>query len=196
MSQIEDLQGRLTAALKRIGQGLDTMEAAGDVGPVKALETALEEEKLANAQLQERLRNLKTRHSEEIEELTASLDRSAEVARLTSELEAQSGAMVKLDMDMQRLRMAGEQMLAASAALRETAGEPAEVAGLINRAMLAELELLRAARATDLAEAGAVLARREPLLAAKGDDAPKPMEDGKVDGAASNVQPLASGGMN
>ncbi|WP_205589580.1 hypothetical protein [Chachezhania antarctica] len=193
MSQIEDLQGRLTAALNRIGQGLDTMDATSGEGPMKALEKALDEERLANTQLEERLESLKTKHGEDIETLRAELDRTAEVERLQAELAAQSEAMAKLDMDMQRLRMAGEQLLTASTALRETEGGAPEVANLINRAMLAELELLRATRAADMAEAGALLARLEPLLEAKG-EATEASEPGTTDG--SNVQPLTSGGMN
>ncbi|WP_158964049.1 nucleotide exchange factor GrpE [Chachezhania sediminis] len=166
MSQIEDLQGRLTAALARIGKEIDALEADTDEGPLKALETALEDEKLANAQLEERLTGLKTRHAEEIEALKAELDRTAELDQLKAQLSAQSDAMVRLDMEMQRLRAAGEQLLATSEGMRTAETGSDAMAAKINRAMLAELEALRALRAGDMAEAGAVLAKLEPLLAA------------------------------
>lgn len=73
--------------------------------------------------------------------------------------------MRRLDTDVQRLRAANDQLRQSNAALRAAnesgVGEPE----LINQAMQAELEGLRAARATDVAEIGAVLAKLEPLLA-------------------------------
>ena len=77
---------------------------------------------------------------------------------------AQAEALATLDGDMQRVRHANDALRKSNAALREAneagVGEP----DLINKAMLAELESLRAARALDMSEAGAVLARLEPLL--------------------------------
>ena len=292
MSQIEELQSRITAAMDRIGAGIVTLaeqqsdmranqteeaETAADTGAAADLAQALDEEKLANAQLEERLKAIKTRHAEEIESLRAELANSeeldslkaemaalkaeldnaadaealeaekaetarltgaleaqqtevarltaemadtaatdalkaelekqtaevarltaeladsavadaltaeletqkAEVARLTAELasqetvvdkfkaefDRQSTATARLDMDVQRLRQSNDQLREANAALREVNEQSVGEPHLINKAMLAELEGLRAARATDMAEAGAVLARLEPLLA-------------------------------
>ncbi len=262
MSQIEELQSRITAAMDRIGAGIVTLaeqqsdlranqtedaETAVDAGAPAGLAQALEEEKLANAQLEERLKAIKSRHAEEIESLRAELANSeeldslkaemaalkaeldnttdaeaqeAEIARLTSALEAQqaevarltaeladsaetdalkaeleaqkaevarltaelarqetvvdkfkaefdrqSTATARLDMDVQRLRQSNDQLRETNAALREVNEQSVGEPHLINKAMLAELEGLRAARATDVAEAGAVLARLEPLLA-------------------------------
>lgn len=168
MSQIEELHSRITAAMERIGAGVATLGEQSGAGLAPAAETiaALEEEKLANAQLEERLRALKRRHEEELDVLRAELDQSAETEKLRAELAAQTTAMTRLDTDVQRLRQANEQLRASNMALRAAneagVGEP----HLINKAMLAELEGLRAARAADAAEAGAVLARLEPLLAA------------------------------
>jgi len=206
MSQIEELQSRITAAMDRISAGVETVSASGgavrdtasDMAYEAALEAAqkavaaLEEEKLANAQLQERLKSIRTRHQEELDALRGDLDRSQEIEALKSEIaslradledssaaevlqgeldqqrsemDTQAGAMGRLDMDVQRVRQSNDQLREANAALREAneagVGEP----HLINKAMLAELEGLRATRATDVAEASAVLARLEPLLA-------------------------------
>ncbi|WP_425045486.1 hypothetical protein [Primorskyibacter sp. S87] len=268
MSQIEDLQSRITAAMERISTGLDVLSeqsanmltddsggaAEGDAENFSEVAAALEEEKLANAQLEERLKSLKARHAEElaalqdthgeadsaeleaeiaglkaqleqkaeaesardaaeaeIAELKAQLedrsqieafeaeietlkaqDQSAEVERLQSENSAlneqlaavedpqplkaelemlraervtQAEVTGKLDMDIQRLRQSNDQLREAITALREAneagVGEP----HLINKAMLSELDALRAVRATDAAEAAAILARLEPLLA-------------------------------
>ncbi len=60
MSQIDELQGRITSALDRIGQGLDGMAADGGAGSeeIEALRKELEDEKLVGEQLQERLKAL------------------------------------------------------------------------------------------------------------------------------------------
>lgn len=177
MSQIEELQGRITAAMERIGAGVTTLSEQGgsqaqsraqsraDAGKVAELTVALDEEMLANAQMQERLGGLKSKHADEIDALRRELDHSAELTTMRTDLEAQSVAMARLDMDVQRLRQSNDLLRESNAALRQAnengVGEP----HLINKAMLAELEGLRAARATDAAEASAVLAKLEPLLA-------------------------------
>ncbi|MEY8840670.1 hypothetical protein AB9K41_16740, partial [Cribrihabitans sp. XS_ASV171] len=119
MSEIEELQRRITAAMERIGAGVATLSerpaapepVAAPVGEIEdgpdqaALIEALEEEKMANAQLEERLKALKARHAEElealrgegggeeaealkseIEELKAKLADTAELDALKSEL--------------------------------------------------------------------------------------------------------------
>ena len=62
MSQIDELQRRITAAMDRIGQGLDGLSgvpAAEHGSEMEALKQELEDEKLANAQLLERVKRLK-----------------------------------------------------------------------------------------------------------------------------------------
>ena len=163
MSDIEDLQRRIIAAMDRIGAGAERLaEAGGDAG----LAEALEEEKLANEQLRERLRAVVEKHAAELAEAQAQAADTAELDALRAELTGQKDAMAALDMDLQRLRQANDQLRQSNAALREAneagVGEP----HLINKAMLAELEGLRAARAAETAEAGAILARLEPLVTA------------------------------
>ena len=173
MSQIEDLQGRITAAMERIGAGvtaLSEQEKNNALGADRAAEltAALDEEKLANAQLQERLASVKSKHGDEIEALKGELDKSVELTKMRTELEAHSVAMARLDMDVQRLRQANDLLRESNAALRQANEQGVAEPHLINKAMLAELEGLRAARATDAAEASAVLAKLEPLLADAG----------------------------
>ncbi|MHA6262129.1 hypothetical protein ACXYMO_02920 [Arenibacterium sp. CAU 1754] len=165
MSNIEELQSRITAAMDKIGAGIELMgQRPAEAGDTTALSEALEAEKLANAQLEERLRALHTKHDDEMAALRAELDRSDELDRLRAEMQTQSEAMVRLDGDVQRLRQANEQLRNSNALLRDAneagVGEP----HLINKAMLSELEGLRAARATDSAEVAAVLAKLEPML--------------------------------
>jgi hypothetical protein len=176
MSQLNALHDRIAAAMARI-EAATTHVAQGASAARQAdaaMAAALEEERLANAQLSERLRGLKERHDAEIDalknrhatDLEAAIAQSGEGARtLQAELAAQAQALSQLDLDVQRLRIANQQLRDSNAALREAnaagVGEP----HLINSAMLAELEGLRAVREAELAEAGAVLARLEPLLA-------------------------------
>ncbi|MCV2891947.1 hypothetical protein [Lentibacter sp. XHP0401] len=144
MSEIEELERRITAALDRIGRSTEAMDGAGtDPEEVAKLKSALEEEKLVSAQFEERNKKLREKYEDARETLEA-------------ELEAQRMATAKLDMEMQRMRAANEQLRSSNSALREAnekgVGEP----HLINKAMLAELEGLRAARAVDKAEAAAI----------------------------------------
>lgn len=165
MSDIEDLQRRIIAAMDRIGAGAERLAEAG-AGADAGLAEALEEEKLANGQLRERLRALGEKHAAELAEAQAQAADTAELDALKEELAGQKQAMAALDTDLQRLRIANDQLRLSNAALREAneagVGEP----HLINKAMLAELEGLRAARAAESAEAAAILARLGPLVTA------------------------------
>lgn len=189
MSELDNLQNRIASAMERIAYRVEKLnDRVGTAAPAApGLAEALEEEKLANSQLQERLRVLNQNHFDELArlqsrladapdaeelarlrgELAAAPD-AGEVAQLRAQLQAQSAAVSRLDTDLQRLRQANDKLRASNAALREAneagVGEP----HLINSAMLAELEGLRAAHAADAAEAAAVLAQLEPLLAHAG----------------------------
>ena len=166
MTQVEELERRITAALDRIGRGLDTLAPAVEAQAVEPapdnsaeideLKQALEDEKLVSAQLEERIRALHEKND-------ARLDEMAQAGA------AQAETMSRLDGELQRLRAANDQLREANAALRAAnekgVGEP----HLINKAMLAELEGLRAARAADRAETDAILGALAPLLT--GEDA-------------------------
>lgn len=153
MSDIDALQGRLTAAMDRIAAAANGLEAAG-ADDTAALQAALEDEKLANAQLTERVRKLSEKHDSAIAEAKA----AAQAA------EARTAA---LDLELQRLRQSNEQLRQSNEDLRaaneEGVGEP----HLINKAMLTELEALRAARAADIAEASSIIGALTPLLEAE-----------------------------
>jgi DNA repair exonuclease SbcCD ATPase subunit len=215
MSQIEELQSRILAAMDRIASGTEILssrpaiEPADTGGAASDLAQLLDEEKLANAQLQERLKALKARHAEELvkaraegaaggsaggsagdADLAAELERqlaaaNERVAELEGTIEQQAGmltaqaqdvkvlkaevshqaqAMEQLDAELQRLRRANDELRKSNATLREANSEGIGDPDLVNKAMLAELEGLRATQAADSAEVSAVLSRLDTLL--------------------------------
>jgi len=163
MSDIPELQRRITAALDRISQGLDGMAKTGDAGEVESLRQQLEDEKLANAQLEERIKKLKASLSE------------AETARDAAQSDS-SDKLKELDASLQSLRHANQQLRDNNAALREANAEGVGEAHLINKSMLAELEGLRATRAADKSEADAILSEMDAILkrATEGGDTTQP----------------------
>ncbi len=172
MTQIDELQHRITAALDRVAQGVARMEEkttaavtvpvpdaapADDPEEVARLKDALDEERLANAQLEERVRKLHEAHAAELEAAKAAA--AAPDAGSVPDIDVSA-----LDQELQRLRQANQMLRATNeemrGALADNVGEP----HLINKAMLAELEGLRADRAAEQAETQTILAALAPLL--------------------------------
>ncbi|WP_135503300.1 hypothetical protein [Roseovarius aestuariivivens] len=146
MSEIEEFQRRINAALDRIGTQIEAGSGgAADPAELNELRQALDDEKLANEQLQERIKALRTKRN--------ALEEKLEAAR-----EAKSAEMTKLDTELQALRRANQQLRDNNKALREANEAGVAEPHLINKSMLAELESLRATRATDRAETEAILA--------------------------------------
>ena len=150
MSDIEELQRRITAAMDRVASGLDRL-GPRDTGPDRETMAQLEEERAANAELTERLRTLKLRAD-------------AEAADRQSHLQEAQARIAQLDTELQRVRLANAELTEACAALQDANAEGVGDAHLINKAMLAELEGLRAARAAEVAESSAILAALMPLI--------------------------------
>lgn len=150
MSDIDELQRRITAAMDRVAGGLDQL-GANSGGDTAALEQALEDEKLANAQLSERVRLLKQRQDDELADVKASAAGA-------------NARMAQLDLEIQRVRKANDELRASNQALRAAneagVGEP----HLINKAMMAELEALRATRAADVSETNAIIDALTPMI--------------------------------
>lgn len=151
MNDIEELQRRITAAMDQVAFGLDKLSAAKPAGPDPDTLQLLEEERTANAQLQERVRGLRTKSETELAALRAQVDEG-------------EARMAQLDIELQRVRRANAQLTEACAALRDANAEGVGDAHLINKTMLTELEALRAARAADVAEASVILASLQPLV--------------------------------
>ena len=73
MSEITALESRLTAALDRIRAGVDSLAVGPVIDASSGLEAQLAEERVANAQLEERVKALKERQDNKIAELEARL---------------------------------------------------------------------------------------------------------------------------
>jgi hypothetical protein len=161
MSDIEELQRRITAAMDQVAFGLEKLGTVAPAGPDPETLRLLDEERTANAQLQERVRGLRTKSD-------------AELATLRMQIEEGDARMAQLDIELQRVRRANAQLSVACAALRDANAEGVGDAHLINKSMLAELEALRAARAADVAEASVILASLQPLVDAANEPQPEP----------------------
>lgn len=154
MSDIADLERRVTSALERIGAGLDALPMAApqfDPGEVEALKEALESERTANAQLEERVLAIKEKQD-------------TSVAALEARVASLSAQAAQQEADLARLKQVNAQLRDSNAALRDANAEGVGDAHLINKAMLAELEGLRASRAADLGELEAIMGELKPLI--------------------------------
>ena len=148
MSDISALESRITAALDRIRQGIEAQQAPAE--PDEGLSSELESERAANAELVERVRQLKDRQD-------------TQVASLTGRVESQRAQMMQLDEELQRLRASNAQLREMNARLREavTKGLSPE---LLDEAVAAEVEAMEAQRSAEAAELDAILAELKPLI--------------------------------
>ena len=161
MKDLTELEQRLATALDRIGAGLATLpEASATVAPqaTSDLQRALDDELMLTAQLQERLSAVKEKDTLLQAQLNAKVD---QMSRL---LESQ-GAEIK------RMRSTTVQLREVLRILREASAQGLSDPHLVNRAMLAELEALRATRQTEVAEMDEILAELAPLIEEVREDA-------------------------
>ncbi|MGR3467681.1 MAG: hypothetical protein ACU0CI_07345 [Shimia sp.] len=124
MSEIEQLEGRLQAALDRIRMAAAAQPApmTGDdaaAQEIARLGQALEEERTANAQLEERVRAIRARQDEKIGALERQVeDKGREISALRAELEAAEGSDAQEELDA--LKRARQEDLRQTEALVET----------------------------------------------------------------------------
>ncbi|GAB4261671.1 MAG: hypothetical protein Kow0013_06390 [Pararhodobacter sp.] len=174
MSDLAPVERRLSDALDRIAQRLEkggvAAKGRGSVfglgarpeptpdpdqaATISSLREALEKERAANAQLSERVQQVKQRQETTIAQLERRL------ARLTEQLDLQS-------LEMLRLKKANAKLMDANTALREAQIEGFPDATLINKSISAELEALQAERRAEMAEMEEILAELKPLIAAE-----------------------------
>jgi chromosome segregation ATPase len=126
MQDIAELERRITAAMERITKGLDRLagaEPAGDAAEIARLGEALDEERMTNAQLNERIRVLRDR-------LGGGADATeAQMAELTSRLAAQDEELSTL---RRVLGEAGKEIAALRAARASDAAELADITAALD----------------------------------------------------------------
>jgi hypothetical protein len=151
MSDIEELERRISAAFDRIGQAVDGFVPPTTGAGTGELQDALLTEQATNAQLTERLRVVKEREASQAAEAAEKVD------RLTRTLDAQG-------LELQRMKKTVIQLRESLRALREAQTEALADPHLVNKAMLTELEALRATRLTEMAQMDEILAELHPLI--------------------------------
>lgn len=154
---IAEFERRISAALDRIGKGVDRISRpqppAIDITPLESeilrLRAALEAEKAQTAQLTATLRAMP--------EVQTPAQLEAKIDRMTRQLDVQG-------LEMQRMRKTSIQLREQIRALTDAARAGVAEPHLINKAMMAELEALRAQRQTETAEMDEILAELRPLV--------------------------------
>lgn len=172
MSELPQFETRITAALERIRSGLDGLSATPAIveTPAPAVDTSamtaqvsdlnakLEDEKTANAQLEERVKLLKARQD-------------GKLAELESNVDAGRARASRMDRELQRLRQVNAELRDINSQLRAAVTEGVSEPHLVNKAMMAELEALRATRSADAAEMDAILQELSPIIEREAADA-------------------------
>ncbi|MCC5967749.1 MAG: hypothetical protein JJU24_16620 [Natronohydrobacter sp.] len=153
MSNVSDLENRLGRALDRIAKSAMALRAAKteDSPDLDALRSQLEAERAKNAQLSERVNAVRQRQ----ESSFVTLERR--LARMTEQLDLQS-------LEMLRLKKANTKLIEANRKLREGVEAQVIEPSAINRSLVAELEALRAERASEAAELEDVLGELQPMI--------------------------------
>lgn len=155
MSQVDELQARITAALDRITKGLEARADAPDPEEVAQLRRKLDAATDINARLEQEVTVL----SETVQ---------ARDAALAAAEQTNAENLRQLDTDLQALRAANQQLRDTNKALREAHASGVADPTLINRSLEAEIEGLRASRAVDRAEVEAVLSELARVIDASG----------------------------
>lgn len=175
MQDLADLERRISAALQRIGDGLEALSsrppshmpseagsdspdrAAADDDRLAGLVAELEAERALSASLRQRIDSLESAPP-------ATADLPPDVAALYARIDRMTAQLDVQGLEMQRMRKTVVQLRENLRSLRD-----AQIANLadpdqINRAMLAELEAMRVARLSEVAEMDEILSELTPLI--------------------------------
>jgi hypothetical protein len=158
MDEIKAYETRIMAALNRVAKGVETMARPVVTGDDAALQLALDAEKAKSAQLADRLRAMKDKDAVP----TPPTQLEARIDKMTRQLDVQG-------LELQRMRKTNIQLREQLRVLREAAD--GVDAAMINKSMQAELDALRATRASEIAEMDEILAELAPLIAEVKSDA-------------------------
>lgn len=191
MTDIAEYERRIAFALARIERSIAALPASGAVVPVMAPQDAAALPVAANPAGPDR-----TEASAELTELRAALATAQEEkAKLSERVQAirdkQETTLAAMERQLlqalqtaeaaqaesARLRHANADLVAANRALLEASGDPAP--HLVNGAMQAELDAMRAARAVELAEIDEILHSLAPLIGSNAVKSLEAHEDGR-----------------
>ncbi len=184
MSEIADLENRLSAALDRIVQGVDRVAAGADAPAapdmsdtvteqaerIAELEAALAEERGAKAELADQVDRL-TREASIRSEAGENADleivkrtHAEEVEYLRAVSASEREAWEGLNSRLVRMRRTNKLMRSNAASMRQAATAKVADAEAINQSLQVELEALQAAHDLERAEADVILKTLQPLL--------------------------------
>ncbi|MDB2369261.1 hypothetical protein N9V68_01585 [Octadecabacter sp.] len=169
MTEFPQLEKRILDALSRIRAGVDGLAAPqpaaapppiedDSVKRIEELTATLDDERTANAQLEERVKLLKERQDGKV----AELEGNVETARARGS---------RMDRELQRLRQTNAELRDNNSQLRAAVTAGISEPHLVNKAMMAELEALRAMRSADAAEMDAILEELTPIIEQEAADA-------------------------
>ncbi len=176
MQDLAELERRIAAALHRIGEGVEAMSRQpipavapqgdddGAEDRIAALESELAAERVLAASLRQRIADLE-------DAPPAIADLPPDVAALYARIDKMTAQLDVQGLEMQRMRKTVVQLRENLRGLRR-----AQVANLadpdqINRAMMAELEAMRVARLSEVAEMDEILSELTPLITEERADA-------------------------
>lgn len=160
MSEISDFETRITAALERIGRAVAAVEeqnaSSGGIASdemtaeMGRLQEALDGERAANLQLEERVRAIHEKQQ-------------SHVASLEEEVETLRHQLMNHDAETQKLRRVNAQLRANNTALRDANVKAIGDPTLVNKALMTELEAIKVGRDADLVELDAILSDLRPF---------------------------------
>jgi hypothetical protein len=160
MDDIKAYETRIMAALNRVAKGVEAMATPPAAQDDAGLQLALDAERAKSAQLADRLRSMKDKDAVP----TPPTQLEARVDKMTRQLDVQG-------LELQRMRKTNIQLREQLRVLREAADTSTVDATLVNKSMQAELDALRATRASEIAEMDEILAELSPLIAEVKSDA-------------------------
>lgn len=171
MTELPELERRISAALRRIGDGLDRLPAAEPAAPeddaalrIAAQEIARLKAELAAAQAAAAI------------PAAAAAAPDPEAAGLRARVEELTRQLDDQGLELSRMRQTTIQLRETLRAMREQQQGQVE-AHLLNKAMLAELEALRAVRASEVIELEQLISELVPILEANADQTPPLAEE-------------------
>lgn len=138
--------------------GADAEQATEQAAALQALEDDLDAHKADLAQT----RAANTQLTSQVETLTAKLD--AHFTEAAAREDDRRVHLEELDTRMQRLREVNADLRALNGQLRQMVADGLGEPGLLNSAMAAELDALRADRAAEASEINALLAELRPMI--------------------------------